>query len=103
MRAFSLPGSMDPAGAEETNDASARSYFFLTGDTSSDLLARVLIPFAKLDLVPYRIHASTEQGTGEEMSIELRFTGLAPQSVEALAARCRSIIGVRTVMTVNGC
>lgn len=101
MHAFSVPAAAAPAPADEANDAAARSYFFLTCDSAADLLPRVLIPFTKLDLVPYRIHASTEQGTGEEMSVELRFTGLAPQSVETLAARCRAIIGVRTVMTVN--
>lgn len=103
MHAFSVPAPASPAMADEANDAAARSYFFLTGDTGSDLLSRVLIPFVKLGLVPYRVHASTEQATGEEMSIELRFTGLAPQTVETLAARCRAIIGVRTVMTLNNC
>ncbi|HEY7645857.1 MAG TPA: hypothetical protein VH858_12530 [Hyphomicrobiales bacterium] len=101
MHAFSVPAAAAPALADEANDAAARSYFFLTCDSAADLLPRVLIPFTKLNLVPYRIHASTEQGTGEEMSVELRFAGLAPQSVETLAARCRAIIGVRTVMTVN--
>ena len=100
MHAFSVPAAAAPAPADKANHA-ARSYFFLTCDSAADLLPRVLIPFTKLDLVPYRIHASTEQGTGEEMSVELRFTGLAPQSVETLAARCRAIIGVRTVMTVS--
>lgn len=101
MHAFSVPAAAAPALADKANDAAARSYFFLTCDSGADLLPRVLIPFTKLNLVPYRIHASTEQGTGDEMSVELRFTGLAPQSVETLAARCRAIIGVRTVMTVN--
>lgn len=80
--------------------AAAKTYFFLTGEAAYDLLPRVFIPFAKLGLVPYRVHASTEQGTGDEMSIELRFAGLASGAAEALAARCRAIIGVRSVMTV---
>jgi hypothetical protein len=33
------------------------------------------------------------------MSIELRFAGLTPDRTEVLAARCRSIIGVRSVLT----
>jgi hypothetical protein len=101
MPAFNLQGALAPAGAEEANHASARCYFFLTGDTGSDLLSRVLIPFTKLNLVPYRVHASTEQGMGDEMSIELRFQGLGAQSMDTLAARCRAVIGVRTVMTVT--
>lgn len=78
----------------------AKTYFFFTGEAGTDLLPRVLLPFAKLGLVPYRVHSSTEQGTGEEMSLELRFAGLAADAGERLAARCRTIVGVRTVMTV---
>ncbi|WP_170937164.1 MULTISPECIES: hypothetical protein [Rhodomicrobium] len=81
-------------------EAAAKTYFFLTGESAYDLLPRVLIPFTKLGLVPYRVHASTEQGAGEEMSIELRFFGLTAAASETLAARCRAIIGIRTVMTV---
>ena len=78
----------------------AKTYFFLTGEAGADLLPRVLMPFAKLGLVPYRVHSSTEQGTGEEMSLELRFAALPRETGEQLAARCRSVIGVRSVMTV---
>jgi len=78
----------------------AKTYFFLTGETGADLLPRVLLPFAKLGLVPYRVHLSTEQGTGEEMSLELRFARLPADTGELLAARCRAMIGVRSVMTV---
>ena len=78
----------------------AKTYFFLTGEAGADLLPRLLLPFAKLGLVPYRVHSSTEQGTGEEMSLELRFAALSRETGEQLAARCRSVIGVRSVMTV---
>jgi hypothetical protein len=78
----------------------AKTYFFLTGEAGADLLPRVLLPFAKLGLVPYRVHSSTEQGTGEEMSLELRFARLPADTGEHLATRCRTVIGVRTVMTV---
>jgi hypothetical protein len=80
----------------------ARTYFFLTGEAGSELLPRVLLPFAKLGLVPYRVHASAEHGAGEEMSIELRFTDLKADRADLLASRCRAIVGVRTVMTVGG-
>jgi hypothetical protein len=80
--------------------APAKTYFFLTGETGADLLPRVLQPFIKLGLVPYRVHASTEQGAGEEMSVELRFARLPLDTGEQLASRCRAVIGVRTVMTV---
>lgn len=78
----------------------AKTYFFVTGTAAADLLPRVLQPFVRLGLVPYRVHSSTEQGTGEEMSLELRFARLPADAGEQLAARCRSVIGVRSVMTV---
>ena len=89
-----------PAHDAAPADAPAKTYFFLTGETGAELLPRVLLPFAKLGLVPYRVHTSTEQGMGEEMSLELRFAGLAADAAERLAARCRAIVGVRSVMTV---
>lgn len=78
----------------------ARTYFFLTGETGPGLLPRVLAAFDKLSLVPYRVHASTEHGTGEEMSLELRFTGLTREAGEQLAGKLRAIVGMRSVMTV---
>lgn len=78
----------------------ARVYFFLTGDAGADFLPRVLTPFVKLGLAPYRIHASTEHGSGEEMSLELRFTGLSQGAAETLAARCRVMVGVNSCLMV---
>jgi hypothetical protein len=81
---------------------SARNYFFVTGLTDHDLLARVLCTFSKTGLTPYRIYASSEHGTGGEMTIELRIAGLEADQAERLAAKCRSIIGVQTVLMVSG-
>ncbi len=100
MTACPVPRAMAPA-APHAQESAARTYFFVTGETGSELLPRLLNPFAKLGLTPYRIHASTEHGLGEEMSVELRFAGLASQMAEGLAARCRAIVGVRSVMTVT--
>ncbi len=78
-----------------------RDYFFVTGETRADLLARVLGPFLKTGLSPYRIHASSEHGSGDETQIELRMAGLRPGEAELLAASCRAIVGVQTVLTVS--
>jgi hypothetical protein len=93
-----MSAQLAPLGA--ASRVPAKTYFFLTGDTAADLLPRVLLPFTKLGLVPYRIHASTEQGTGEEMALELRFARLSADMAEQLAARCRAVIGVGSVLTV---
>jgi hypothetical protein len=88
------------APCAEAASAPARTYFFMTGDAAADLLPRVLLPFAKVGLVPYRVHASTEHGAGEEMSLEFRFRGVPRDAAETLAARCRGIVGISSVLTV---
>lgn len=93
------PVTANPHG--EPVVAGQRAYFFVSGPASPDLMPRLLSPFIKLGLTPYRVHASSENGTGEEMSVELRFAGLAPQLAEGLASRCRAIVGVRSVLTVT--
>ncbi len=100
MSASTMPYAQAANAPAEPQHAVAKTYFFLTGEAAYDLLPRVFIPFAKHGLVPYRVHASTEQGMGEEMTIELRFAGLASGAAETLAARCRAIIGVHSVLTV---
>jgi hypothetical protein len=94
--------SAEPGEEQSCSAPSAeRAYFFMTGTSGSDLLPRLLTPFLKLGLAPYRVHASSEHGTGEEMSVEFRFTGLTAATVERLAAQCRAVIGVRSVLTVT--
>lgn len=91
-----------PVAASEpvpVREASAgRTYFFLTAEAECGLLLRVLQSFARLNVTPYRVHASTEQGTGEEMSLELRISGSDPAVAERLAALCRTVMGVRSVI-----
>jgi hypothetical protein len=99
MTAHTMPRAAAPAMRAMPNAGAARTYFFVSGEAGSEFLPRLLNLFIKLGLVPYRIHASTEHGSGEEMSVELRFAGLMPDRADALAARCRSIIGVRSVLT----
>ena len=96
----SLPMSAD-ASANLSECAEARHYFFVTGETSADLIARVLCPFIKNNVTPYRIHASSESGPGNETTIELRVAGLSEDLPEQLAAACRRIIGVQAVLTVS--
>ena len=95
------PRADAPVRHETPGLSAARTYFFITGETSNDLLPRVLNPFVKIGLTPYRVHASSEQNKGDEMSVELRFTGLAPDAAETLAARYRVMLGVKSVIIVR--
>lgn len=88
------------SSANHPESASSRHYFFVTGETSADLIPRVLGPFVKNGVTPYRIHASCENGAGDETTIELRVAGLPDALPELLAAACRRVIGVQTVLTV---
>ena len=101
MSASSMRAAHDAADHFDPTPNPARNYFFVTGQSAPDLLARVLCPFTKTGLAPYRIYASSEQGTGAEMTIELRMAGLEPDQAERLAAKCRSIVGVQTVLMVT--
>lgn len=100
-----LSHSMDMAGAatncEQPVHTTSRHYFFITGRTSVDLVSRVLAPFVKYGFSPYRIHVSSENGGGEETNIELRVAGLSTDKPELLAAACRRIVGVQTVLTIS--
>jgi hypothetical protein len=58
----------------------------------------VLQSFARLNVTPYRVHTSTEQGSGDEMSMELRIKGADRVVAERLAALCRAVMGVRSVI-----
>jgi hypothetical protein len=97
---MSSPQTGAVSSVPHPESAASRHYFFVTGDTSADLIARVLCPFVKNGVTPYRIHASCENGAGEETTIELRVAGLPDALPEQLAAACRRIIGVHAVLTV---
>jgi hypothetical protein len=90
------------SSAHPPERAESRHYFFVTGETSADLITRVLSPFVKNNVIPYRIHASSESGPGDETTVELRVAGLADDQPELLAAACRRIIGVQAVLTISG-
>ena len=101
MSALSAAHRAARSAYETPRQSTKRSYFFVTGETCSELLPRVLNPFAKLGFAPYRVHASSEQGLGDEMSIELRFENLEEDQAAILAARCRTTVGVRSVLLVT--
>jgi hypothetical protein len=82
----------------ETATAAGRTYFFVTAEADCNVLLRVLQSFARLGVTPYRVHSSTEQGTGEEMTLELRIKGSDPAVAERLAALSRTVLGVHSVI-----
>ena len=97
MHAMPSPHVAASRPAPVRNPAQSRTYFFLTAEADCGVMIRVLQSFARLSVTPYRVHSSTEQGTGEEMSLELRIRGADSALAERLAALCRTVMGVRSV------
>jgi hypothetical protein len=92
-----------PAPVPAAEPSTSRTYFFVTAEADCGLLLRVLQSFARLNVTPYRVHASSEHGAGDEMSLELRVRGSDPVVAERLAALCRTVMGVQSViMAVEG-
>jgi len=77
-----------------------RALYFVTGDTDPGLLARLLQPFAKLGLVPHRVHATSEHGDGSEQSVDLRVSGVPQRQARLIEAMLRATIGVLQVVMV---
>jgi hypothetical protein len=98
MHALQQPLHAGHAAESDRDPASGRTYLFITAEAECNLLLRILQAFARLGVTPYRVHASTEQGTGEEMSLDLRIPGADPDVAERLASLCRAVVGVRSVI-----
>jgi len=75
--------------------------FFITADARTGMLPRILAPFAKLGAVPQRVHASTEDGDGRELSVDVRVANLSAREAHLLDKTLRVIVGVRTMLVVR--
>ena len=85
-RAPSLPGTHP-----------ARAGFAILAAAEPGILPRLIAAFAQRSLVPARWHGSlTPAG---EIELDIRFDGLDATQVERIAAKLRSLVGVRAVLT----
>ena len=75
--------------------------FFVTADARTGMLPRILAPFAKLGAVPERVHASTEDGDGQELSVDVRVANLSAREARLLDKTLRVIVGVRSMLVVR--
>ena len=61
------------------------------------MLPRLIAPFAQRSLVPDRWHSNvTDDG---ELQVDIQVDGLAQTDADLIAAKLRSLIDVRTVLT----
>jgi len=85
-----------PANAPETINA----MFFVTADAGPGIAPRLVEPFAKHALVPARVHISSEDGAGEDISADLRVRDVSRKTAQTIEKALRAIIGVRQVITL---
>ncbi|MBI1383965.1 MAG: hypothetical protein GC150_03520 [Rhizobiales bacterium] len=97
MSAYSLPGA---AGTEPVRDR-VRALFHVTATAEPGTLPRLVEPFAKMGLVPTRLHASREDGDGSWQSIDMRIVGVSRHEAELVEAMLRRVVGVRQLIVVT--
>ena len=97
-----MPATSGSAPRREADAAAdrVRALFLVTGDTDPGLLPRLVEPVAKLGLVPSRLHASTEDGDGSAVTVDLRLAGVARFEAERVASALRRVVGVHQVPAV---
>lgn len=86
---------------DEALDEPLKALFFVTGPSDPGLLPRLIEPFAKLGHVPHRVHASREHGDGEEVSVDMRLSGVNRRQAHLVEKALRAVVGVRQVIVVT--
>jgi hypothetical protein len=75
--------------------------FFVTAQADPGIAPRLVEPFAKMGVVPARVHISSEDGNGEEITADLRLACAARCDVKAIDKALRRIVGVRQVIALT--
>lgn len=79
-----------------------RVIFFITAAADPGMLSRLIEPFAKLGIVPTRVHMSAEGRSGDELSADIRVSDVDPRTVHLLEKAVRGTFGVRSVIRTLG-
>ena len=86
--------------APAASPACVKAIFFVDADADFGMLPRLLLPFAKLGVAPARVHASTENGNGDELRIDFRVAGISQRTAHLLDKALRGTVGVRSVIAL---
>ena len=97
---MSVSGSGATAHEHAGESESVNAMYFVTADADPGVALRLIEPFSKLGLVPGRVHISSEDGNGEDMSADLRIQDVTPKTAHVIDKALRSIIGVRQVIAL---
>jgi len=90
----------DPASSFLSESETVRAIFFVTGHADPGLVPRLVEPFSKLGLTPSRVHISSEDGDGAEVSADLRVDNVPPLTAHLIDKALRRIVGVQSVIAL---
>lgn len=91
------PAAAEPRGEDDTVTA----MYFVTAQADPGMAPRLVEPFARMDVVPTRIHVSTEDGGGERITADLRAANVTRQTAHLIDKALRRIVGVHQVIAVT--
>ena len=97
---FQQSVSVSAAHKQQFEGTAVQAIFFVTATADPGMVQRLVEPFSKLGLVPTRVHISSEDGNGDELSADLRVVGLTRQTVHLVDKALRRIVGVRQVIAL---
>jgi len=97
-----LTSPASAAAHEPRKDAeTVTAMFFVTAQADPGMAPRLVEPFSRMDVVPTRIHFSTEDGSGAEIAADLRAANVTRQTAHLIDKALRRIVGVRQVIAVT--
>ncbi len=74
--------------------------YFVTAVADPNLLPRLLEPFAKLNLIPDRVHADLAAHGERGLNVDLRISAVDARYAMLLEKALRAVIGVQNVISV---
>lgn len=89
-----------PGVGDSLPDSERTVIFFVSAASEPGIVPRLVEPFSKLGLVPARVHISSENGRGEELSADLRVAGVDQNTAHLIGKDLRRIVGVRSVISL---
>ena len=89
-----------PSNPSDTRLHEVKALYFVTADAEPNMLPRLIEPFAKLGLVPDRVHCDRDAFHSCTLRVDLRAAELSNHYAMLIEKALRSVVGVQTVITV---
>ena len=86
--------------AEGMAKKSVDAIYFVWAEADPNILPRLIEPFAKMGLIPDRVHADRDSQGDRPFQVDLRLKNLDNRSALLVEKALRSVIGVTSVICV---